>query len=80
MSAETCCSKQGITINEECCANSINYCVSIVSGVTLCIQYVVLHVAGAGRRERTVQEQEGQGVAEGDSKEVQDFCPRSGSA
>jgi hypothetical protein len=68
MMAETCCSEAGITIN---CANSMNYCVSVVSGVTLlCIQSVMLHVAGAGRCERTVQEQEGQGVAEGDCKEV----------
>jgi len=69
--AETCCSKPGIKINEKSYTNSINYCVSIVSGVTLlCIQSVLLHMAGAGRCERTLQEQEGQGVAEGDREEI----------
>ena len=71
MRAETRCSKPGIKITEKSCTNGINYCVPIVSGVTLlCIQSVLLHETGAGRRERTVQEQEGQGVAEGDREEV----------
>lgn len=71
MIAETCCSKPGNKISEKGCANNINYCVSIVTGVALlCIHSAVLHVAGAGRRERAVQEQEGQGAAEGDCEEV----------
>jgi hypothetical protein len=71
MIAETCCSKPGNEINEKRCAKIIDYCVSVVSGVTvLCIHSSVLHVAGAGRCEHAVQEQEGQGVAEGDCKEV----------
>jgi hypothetical protein len=69
--AETCCSKVENNTNGKHCANSINCCVSIVFGLTLlCIQSVVLHAAGAGRCEHAVQEQEGQGIAEGDCKEV----------
>jgi len=71
MIVETYCSKLWNKIDDKRCANCINYCVSIVSGVTLlCIRSVVLHVAGAGRCEHAVQEQEGQGAAEGDCKEV----------